>query len=110
MFYYILKSFKPTIIIALGIPIGLFVDRYLCIFSNITLNIISLSGLSLGVGMLVDNEVWVVIENISKMRENKMSAAKASVCEFTKQVSRSYICIYLASYCIPSYRLRNYCY
>ena len=47
-------------------------------FSNITLNIISLSGLSLGVGMLVDNSI-VVIENISKMREKGMSAAKALI-------------------------------
>ena len=93
-----LKSFKPTIIIALSIPISLFVSMVLMYFSNITLNIISLSGLSLGVGMLVDNSI-VVIENISKMRENKMSAAKASVYG-AKQVSGAIFASTLTTICV----------
>ena len=93
-----LKSFKPTIIIALSIPISLFVSMVLMYFSNVTLNIISLSGLSLGVGMLVDNSI-VVIENISKMRENKMSAAKASVYG-ARQVSGAIFASTLTTICV----------
>ena len=93
-----LKSFKPTIIIALSIPISLFVSMVLMYFSNITLNIISLSGLSLGVGMLVDNSI-VVIENISKMREKGMSAAKASVYG-AKQVSGAIFASTLTTICV----------
>ena len=89
-----LKSFKPTIIIALS----LFVSMVLMYFSNITLNIISLSGLSLGVGMLVDNSI-VVIENISKMREKGMSAAKASVYG-AKQVSGAIFASTLTTICV----------
>ena len=93
-----LKSFKPTIIIALSIPISLFVSMVLMYFSNITLNIISLSGLSLGVGMLVDNSI-VVIENISKMRERGMSAAKASVYG-ARQVSGAIFASTLTTICV----------
>ena len=93
-----LKSFKPTIIIALSIPISLFVSMVLMYFSNITLNIISLSGLSLGVGMLVDNSI-VVIENISKMREKGMSAAKASVYG-ARQVSGAIFASTLTTICV----------
>ena len=90
-----LKSFKPTIIIALSIPISLFVSMVLMYFSNITL---SLSGLSLGVGMLVDNSI-VVIENISKMREKGMSAAKASVYG-ARQVSGAIFASTLTTICV----------
>ena len=47
-------------------------------FSGVTLNIISLAGLALGVGMLVDNSI-VVIENIYRLRGEGMSAAQAAV-------------------------------
>ena len=47
-------------------------------FTNITLNVISLSGLALGVGMLVDNSI-VVIENIYRLRNKGVSAARAAV-------------------------------
>ena len=93
-----LKSFRPTIIIALSIPISLFVSMVLMYFSNITLNIISLSGLSLGVGMLVDNSI-VVIENISKMREKGMSTAKASVYG-TTQVAGAIFASTLTTICV----------
>ena len=59
-----LKSLKPTLVIAFSIPISLLFAIVLMYFSGVTLNIISLSGLALGVGMLVDNSI-VVIENIS---------------------------------------------
>ncbi len=75
---FFLKDYKPTLIIALSIPISLMFAVVLMYFSGITLNVISLSGLALGVGMLVDNSI-VVIENIYRLRSQGVSAAKAAV-------------------------------
>ena len=80
-----LKDLKPSITIALAIPISLvsaFVAMY---FSGVTLNIISMSGLALGVGMLVDNSI-VVIENIYRMKNEGRSAKKAAI-DGAKQVA-----------------------
>ncbi len=73
-----LKDLKPSITIALAIPISLvsaFVAMY---FTGVTLNIISMSGLALGVGMLVDNSI-VVIENIYRMKSEGKSSRKAAI-------------------------------
>lgn len=73
---FFLRKFRTTIIIAIAIPMALvftFSFMYLSktIFgSNITINIISLSGLMMAVGMLVDNSV-VVLENIFRLRQEK---------------------------------------
>lgn len=76
--FVFLKSIKPTIVIAFSIPISVLFAITMMYFSNVTMNIISLSGLALGVGMLVDNSI-VVIENIYRLRNDGMSAKKASV-------------------------------
>lgn len=73
-----LKSMRPTLVVAFSIPISLMFAIVLMYFSGVTLNIISLSGLALGVGMLVDNSI-VVIENIYRLRGQGMPAAKAAV-------------------------------
>lgn len=73
-----LKSLRPTAVVAFSIPISLMFAVVLMYFSNVTLNIISLSGLALGVGMLVDNSI-VVIENIYRLRSEGMPAAQAAV-------------------------------
>lgn len=73
-----LKDIKPTAVIACSIPISLLFAIVLMYFSGITLNVISLSGLAIGVGMLVDNSV-VVIENIYRMRSEGESTLKAAV-------------------------------
>ncbi len=75
---FFLRDLRPTIVIAFSIPISLLVAIVLMHFSGVTLNVISLSGLAVGVGMLVDNSV-VVIENIYRLRNEGVSAAKASV-------------------------------
>ena len=80
-----LRDLKPTIIVGLAIPISLVAAFVLMYFSDITLNIISMGGLALGVGMLVDNSI-VVIENIYRMRNEGKNALEASV-EGAKQVS-----------------------
>lgn len=62
-----LKDLRPTMVVAFSIPISLVTAIVCMYFSGVTLNIISLSGLALGIGMLVDNSI-VVIENIYRMR------------------------------------------
>lgn len=76
--FIFLRDIKPTAIIACSIPISVIFAIILMYFSGITLNIISLSGLAVGVGMLVDNSV-VVIENIYRLRNKGVSAIKAAV-------------------------------
>ncbi len=72
-----LRDIRPTLIIAFSIPISLLFAMVLMYFSGVSLNIISLSGLAIGVGMLVDNSV-VVIENIYRMRSRGESSFKAA--------------------------------
>ncbi len=73
-----LKDIKPTAIIACSIPVSVIFAVVLMYFSNITLNVISLSGLAVGVGMLVDNSV-VVIENIYRLRSKGATVIQAAV-------------------------------
>ena len=73
-----LKDWRPTAVVACSIPISLITAVVCMYFSGITLNVISLSGLALGVGMLVDNSI-VVIENIYRMRSEGYSAKEAAV-------------------------------
>ena len=73
-----LKDLRPTAVIACSIPISLVTAIVLMYFSGITLNVISLSGLALGIGMLVDNSI-VVIENIYRMRKEGYSAVEAAI-------------------------------
>lgn len=81
-----LRDIRPTFIIALSIPISVVTALVLMYFSGVTLNVISLSGLALGIGMLVDNSI-VVIENIYRMRNEEGMSAKTSAIEGAKQVS-----------------------
>lgn len=73
-----LKDLRPTGVVAFSIPISLMFAVVLMYFSGVTLNMISLSGLALGVGMLVDNSI-VVMENIYRLRGEGMPTAKAAV-------------------------------
>ncbi len=97
---FFLKDLRPTIIIACSIPVSLLFAVVLMYFSGITLNIISLSGLAIGVGMLVDNSV-VVIENIFRMRsegEDNLKAAVKGATQVTGAVFASTlttVCVFL---------------
>lgn len=73
-----LRDIRPTFIIACSIPISVIFAIVLMYFSGISLNLISLSGLAVGVGMLVDNSV-VVIENIYRLRNNGATPVQAAV-------------------------------
>ena len=93
-----LKDAKPTLIVACSIPFSLMCAITLMYFSNVTLNIISLSGLALGVGMLVDNSI-VVIENIYRLRSEGVPAAKAAV-EGARQVAGAIFASTLTTVCV----------
>ena len=73
-----LKDIKPTIVIACSIPLSVIAAVVSMYFTGITLNVISMSGLVLGIGMLVDNSI-VVIENIYRLRGEGYSIKEAAV-------------------------------
>ncbi len=73
-----LKDIRPTLVVALSIPVSLVTAIVCMYFSGVTLNIISLSGLALGIGMLVDNSI-VVIENIYRLRSEGYSVKEAAM-------------------------------
>lgn len=75
---FFLKDIRPTGIIAVSIPVSVVFAIVLMYFSGVTLNVISLSGLALGVGMLVDNSI-VVIENIYRLRNEGYSVKDAAI-------------------------------
>ena len=75
--FIFLKNFRTTFIIATSIPISIIATFVLVFFNGITLNMMSLGGLALGVGMLVDNSI-VVLESIYRYRENGYSRAEAA--------------------------------
>lgn len=93
-----LKDIKPTLVIAVSIPVSVIFAVVLMYFSGVTLNMISLSGLALGIGMLVDNSI-VVIENIYRMRNEGLSAKKAAV-EGAKQVTGAITASTLTTVCV----------
>jgi len=73
-----LKDIRPTAIIAVAIPISVLGAITIIYFTGITLNIVSMGGLVLGLGMLVDNSI-VVIENIYRLRSQGLSMKKAAI-------------------------------
>lgn len=75
---FCLRDVRPTIITAVSIPISVTFAVALMYFSGVTLNVISLAGLAVGVGMLVDNSI-VVVENIYRLRTLGYSHTRAAV-------------------------------
>lgn len=76
--FLFLRDIRPTFITLCSIPISVIFAIVLMYFSGISLNIISMSGLAISVGMLVDNSV-VVIENIYRLKSKGASSVKAAV-------------------------------
>lgn len=93
-----LKDMRPTFVIAVSIPISLITAIVCMYFSGVTLNIISLSGLALGVGMLVDNSI-VVIENIYRLRNEGVSTREAAI-EGAKEVGGAIVASTLTTVCV----------
>ena len=93
-----LRDFKPTFITLLSIPISLTFAIVLMYFSGITINLISLSGLAVAVGMLVDNSI-VVIENIFRLRRLGVDPKRAAVAG-AKEVGAAIISSTLTTVCV----------
>ena len=93
-----LKDVKPTIVVAVSIPLSVLTALILMYFTGISLNMMSLSGLALGIGMLVDNSI-VVIENIYRLRSKGVGAARAAV-QGTRQVAGAIIASTLTTVCV----------
>jgi len=96
--FIFLKDIRPTLVVAVSIPMSVLVALVLMYFSGVTLNIISLSGLALGVGMLVDNSI-VVIENIYRLRTLGMPVKKAAV-QGARQMTGAIIASTLTTVCV----------
>ena len=73
-----LRSLRSTLIIALAIPISLISTFVLMFFNDMTLNIMTLGGLALGVGMMVDSSI-VILENIQRLRTQGMEGEEAAI-------------------------------
>ncbi|MBR5151081.1 MAG: efflux RND transporter permease subunit, partial [Bacteroidaceae bacterium] len=76
--YLFLRRFKVTLVISLAMPISIIATFNLMFFNDLTLNIMTLGGLALGAGMLVDNAI-VVIESIFRNQEKGLSVKEAVV-------------------------------
>ena len=93
-----LKDAKPTIVVGVSIPLSVLFAVVMMYFTGLDLNIMSLGGLSLGIGMLVDNSI-VVIENIYRLRARGVPAPRAAV-QGTRQVFASIVSSTLTSVCV----------
>ncbi|MCL2184283.1 MAG: efflux RND transporter permease subunit [Treponema sp.] len=76
--FLFLRSLKPTIIIGISIPVSVIITMLLMYFWGLTLNLMTMAGLILGIGMLIDNSI-VILENIYKYREKGAKLKTASV-------------------------------
>ena len=93
-----LKSVRPTLVVAVSIPLSVLLTIVLMYFTDLSLNIMTLSGLALGIGMLVDNSI-VVMENIFRLRSSGLPAPRAAV-QGAKQVRGSIVASTLTTVCV----------
>ncbi len=83
--YVFLRRIGTTMIVSVAMPVSIIATFNLMYFNGLSLNIMTLGGLALGAGMLVDNAI-VVLENISRLRDNGLSVKEAAI-QGTSQVS-----------------------
>lgn len=86
---FFLVNVRSTLVIATSIPISIIATFTLMYFNGFTLNVMSLGGLALGIGMMVDNSI-VVLENIFRLKESGWPVMKAAV-DGTKEVTEAII-------------------
>ncbi len=96
--FLFLRDWRPTVITLVSIPVSLVFAVVLMYFSGVTINMISLSGLAVSVGMLVDNSV-VVIENIYRLRDRGATVIQAAV-SGAQQVLGAIIASTLTTVCV----------
>lgn len=93
-----LKDVKPTAVVAFSIPFSVLFAIIIMYFTGININVMSLAGLCIGIGMLVDNSI-VVMENIYRLRNRGIPAPKAAV-QGTKQVAAPILASTITTICV----------
>ena len=96
--FLFLRNLKSTTIIGLSIPLSVVATFFLMYSSDISLNIMSLGGLALGVGMLVDNSI-VVLESVQRHRERGLGALE-SARQGASEVARAVIAATMTTICV----------
>lgn len=97
---FFLRSVRTTLIIAISVPISVVATFVLMYFGNLTINMMTLAGLALGIGMLVDNSI-VVLENIYRyleLGESRRAAAEKGAREVSMAITASTlttVCVFL---------------
>ncbi len=89
--YFFLRNLRGSLIMGLAIPVSVISTFAVMMLANLTLNIISMAGLALAIGMLVDNSI-VVLENIYRHREvgeDRVQAANAGASEVAMAITAS---------------------
>ncbi len=84
--FFFLKDLKSPFVIAISIPVSLIVSLLLMYLLDVSINIISLSGLILGVGMMIDNAI-IVIDNITQKLEEGNPLSKACTTGTTELIT-----------------------
>ena len=87
---FFLRNFRSTIIISLAIPISILATFTLIYFLGFTINLMTLGGLALGVGMMVDSSI-VVLENIFRRREEEGETRHVAAAEGTMEVATAIV-------------------
>ena len=93
-----LRDVRPTVIVGVSIPLSVLFSLVLMYFTDLSLNMMTLSGLALGIGMLVDNSI-VVMENIIRMRNRGIAAPRAAV-QGARQVRGAIVASTLTTVCV----------
>jgi HAE1 family hydrophobic/amphiphilic exporter-1 len=88
--FFFLRNLRSTLVISLSIPISIIATFALLYFSGFTLNLMTLGGLALGVGMMVDSSV-VVLENIYRRQQEQDENPGDAAVEGTQEVSSAVI-------------------
>ncbi|MBQ1820589.1 MAG: efflux RND transporter permease subunit [Clostridia bacterium] len=96
--FLFLRDLRPTLIVGISIPVSVLFALVLMYFSGVTMNVISMSGLAIGIGMLVDNSI-VVIENIYRLRSEGVSVKEAAV-QGVKEVGGAITASTLTTICV----------
>ena len=76
--FLFLRDIRPTFAVGISIPVSVLFALVLMYFSGVTMNVISMAGLAIGIGMLVDNSI-VVIENIYRLRAEGVEPREAAI-------------------------------
>jgi hydrophobic/amphiphilic exporter-1 (mainly G- bacteria), HAE1 family len=87
---FFLRSIRSTLVISVSIPISIVTTFALIFFGGFTLNLMTLGGLALGVGMMVDSSI-VVLENIFRRRSEKGEAPEEASVEGAREVGTAII-------------------